>query len=105
LALILERSARDAVEGLVMKAKFVGEEVEVRFEKRPGPPSVVVWRGVEYKVVSVESAQTFLDFQKSWWRRRHRDSYTVKTDSGQTMRLYFYHSRGRQSWVLHEILP
>ena len=87
-----------------MKAKFVGEEVEVRFERRPGPPSVVVWRGVEYKVASVESAHTLLDFQKSWWRRRHRDIYTVKTGCGQTMKLRFYRSRGRQSWILHEIL-
>jgi len=87
-----------------MKARFVGEEIEPRFEVKPGPPSSFVWRGVEYKVVKVDSARTRLDFQKSWWRRRHRDEYTVTLESGQVCRLYFYRGGGSRAWVLHEIL-
>ena len=87
-----------------MKARFIGEEVEARFETRPGPPSSFVWRGVEYKVAHVESARTRLDFQKSWWRRRHRDEYTVKLESGEVCKLYFYRGGGDKSWVLHEII-
>jgi hypothetical protein len=83
-----------------MKATFIGEEVEVRIERRPGPPSSFVWRGAEYKVAEVESAATILDFQKSWWRRRHHDDYTVKTEKGEVFKLRSYRHGGTRQWVL-----
>jgi len=86
-----------------MKAKFVGEEIEVP-EKRPGAPASFVWRGKEYKVAKVESSQRVLDFQKSWWRRRHRDYYVVRAENGQVFKIYRHRGPGRRYWVLFEII-
>ncbi|MHC4712487.1 MAG: DUF6504 family protein [Planctomycetota bacterium] len=80
---------------------FIGEEIEVTFEKTPGPPSSFVWREKEYKVTGLVGKSRRLDFKKQWWRRRHRDSYTVKTDTGETFRLYFYRGPGRKYWILN----
>ena len=61
---------------------LISEEVEVRFEERPGPPSSFVWRGAEYRIVEVLQEHTVLDRQAAWWKRRHRTHYTIRTESG-----------------------
>jgi hypothetical protein len=85
-----------------MKATFIGQDVEVKFETRPGPPSAFVWKGVEYRVTAVESERTVLDFQKDWWRRRHRDEVTVRTESGEIFKLRAYRKSRKREWVLYE---
>ena len=80
--------------------EFIWEEIEVAFEKKPGPPSSFAWRGKEYKITEMLGRRQVLDFKKQWWKRKHRDYYTVRTDSGETFKLYFHRGPGRRYWVL-----
>jgi hypothetical protein len=84
--------------------RFIGEEIEVRFEKKPGPPSSFVWQGQEYKIEEILGMQRRLDFRRAWWARRHRDYYTVKVHTGQVFELYFHRGPGRKYWVLYKEL-
>jgi len=85
-------------------SEFIGEEVEVRFEKRPGPPTSFVWRGAEYRIREARCTGRVLDFRKAWWRRRHRDHYVVRTEGGEAFHLYFHRGPGRRYWVLYRRL-
>lgn len=85
-------------------SRFIDEEIEVRFERKPGPPSLFLWRGREYKIEVILEMHRRLDFQRSWWRRRHRDYYIVKVDTGQVFELYFHRGPGRKHWVLYKEL-
>ena len=85
-------------------SEFVGEEIEVRFDKRPGPPSTFTWRSTTYRIAEIEALHTRIDSQKRWWRRRHRDYYVVRAESGEVFRLYFNRGPGRKYWVLQTIL-
>jgi len=93
--------------GWIMERKplFIDEEIEVHFEEKPGPPSSLVWRGKEYKIISIERAHRHLDFRKPWWRRRHRDYYLVRVDTGQVFEIYFHRGPGKQYWVLFKEYP
>jgi hypothetical protein len=83
---------------------LISEEVEVRFEERPGPPTSFVWRGTEYRIVEVLQEHTVLDRQAAWWKRRHRTHYTVRTESGERFKLYYHRGYGRRYWMLFEKL-
>ncbi|MCI2424509.1 DUF6504 family protein [Candidatus Acetothermia bacterium] len=84
------------------RALFISEEIEVRFEKKPGPPSSFVWQGREYQIEVILSMQQRLDFRRAWWARRHRDYYTVRVHTGQVFELYFLRGRGWKHWVLYK---
>ena len=86
--------------GVWWMRRFIGEEVEVTFDKRPGPPTSFVWRGTEYRIVEVLGQRQVLDFKHKWYRRSHRDYYTVKADTGEVFRLYRHRGPGRRYWVL-----
>jgi len=80
---------------------FIDEEIEVRFAHKPGPPTSFVWRGEEYQVAEVLGMQRTLDFQRTWFKRRHRDRYVVRTTTGETFEIYFQRGPGRRYWVLY----
>ena len=82
--------------------EFIGDEIEVRFAQKPGPPTSFVWRDEEYEIAQVKSARRGFDFRKPWWRRRHRDYYVVKTQTGQVFEMYFNRGPGRRYWVLYK---
>jgi hypothetical protein len=84
--------------------EFIGEEVAVSFDKKPGPPSSFVWRGEEHRVAEVRSMRRVLDVRNPWWQRRHRDYYQVKTDAGDVFELYLHRGPGRRYWVLYRRL-
>jgi hypothetical protein len=83
-----------------MGGRFIDAEVEVLFVERPGPPVGFRWEGKEYRIVEVLEFRRELDFQRSWWRRRHRDWYKVRTNDGRVFELYFHRGPGRRYWVL-----
>ena len=83
------------------RARFIHEDIEVRFAKKPGPPSSFVWRGEEYKIEAILSMRRRLDFRRPWWQRRHRDYYVVKVHTGHIFELYFHRGPGRKYWVLY----
>ncbi len=83
--------------------RFIGEEIEVLWAEKPGPPSVVIWRGDRYPVLEVLSMERRLDFSRPWWRRRHRDIYRVRIANGAIFELHFHRGPGRRYWVLYTI--
>ncbi len=99
---------------------FIDDEIEVHFAKKPGPPTSFIWRGVEYRITEIKSVKRMLDFQRDWWRRRHRDYYLVKAcprhslgqgsgdksgkDAEETFEIYFHRGYGRRHWVLYKRL-
>ncbi len=85
-----------------MKTHFIGEDIEVRFEHQPGPPSAFVWRGAEYPISKVEQASLVIDRNRRWWQRRHRDIYVVRTASGEVFKLYRHRGPGKRYWRLVE---
>lgn len=82
-------------------SRFIGEEIEVRFAQKPGPPTSFIWRGREYEIVEIEMAYQRLDFKRPWWRRRHRDYHRVRTDTGQVFEIYFHRGPGKRYWMLY----
>jgi len=86
------------------RSRFIDEEIEVRFEKKPGPPSSFHWQGREYKITEILSMRRRLDFKRAWWARRHRDHYTVRVHTGRVFELYFHRGPGRKYWVLYKEL-
>jgi hypothetical protein len=84
--------------------QFIGDEIDVHFDKKPGPPSSFTWRELQYEIVDIESAYRKLDFGKSWRQRRHRDYYIVKTSTDETFRIYFHRGPGKKYWVLYDKL-
>ncbi len=85
-------------------SEFISEEVEVRFAKKPGPPTSFVWRGREYGIADILARRRDIDLQHPWWRRRHRDHYVVRTQDGEDFELYFHRGFGRRYWVLSKRL-
>lgn len=85
-------------------SRFIDEEIEVRFEHKPGLPSSFLWYGQEYKIEAVLEMRRKLDFKRPWWRRCHRDHYTVRVHTGQIFELYFHRGPGRRHWVLFKEL-
>lgn len=81
---------------------FIGDEIKVRFAKKPGPPTSFVWRGTEYEIVEVKRKWRTVDLRQAWWRRRHRDHYVVSTDTGEVFEVYFHRGFGRRYWVLYQ---
>ena len=84
--------------------EFIGDEIDVHFAKKPGPPTSFTWRKENYKIVEIESKHRRLDFKKPWYRRRHRDYYIVKADTEEIFRIYFHRGPGKKYWVLYERL-
>lgn len=87
-----------------MQGRFIGEEVEVRFGERPGPPISFIWRGREHRISEVLEVRRELDFRRAWWCRRHRDIYRVRTEQGRSFELHFHRGPGRRHWVLYREL-
>lgn len=85
-------------------SEFVGDEIEVRFGKELGPPTAFIWRGREYKIAEIKGRRRVLDFRKAWWRRRHRDYFVAKTETGDTFELYCHRGPGKRYWVLYRRL-
>ena len=81
---------------------FIGDEIEVQFARKAGPPTSFIWRGTTYEIAEIEQTSRALDFRKRWWRRRHRDYYLLKTETGETFQLYFHRGPGRRYWVLYK---
>ena len=77
-------------------SRFIDEEIEVRFAQEPGPPTSFLWQGKEYEIVEVERQYRRLDFKRAWWRRRHRDYYRVRTDTGQVFEIYHHRGPGKR---------
>ena len=84
--------------------EFIGDGVEVRFARKPGPPTSFVWHGAEHEIAEVTRRWRTLDFRKPWWQRRHRDYYVVRTLAGEVFELYFHRGPGRRYWVLSKRL-
>ncbi len=82
-------------------SEFISEEIDVRFARKPGPPSSFVWREREYRIAEVRSMKRVLDVRNPWWRRRHRDYYQVKTDVGDVFEIYLHRGPGKRYWVLY----
>jgi len=76
------------------RSRFIDEEIEVRFAQELGPPTSFIWHGREYGILKIEKTYRRLDFKKAWWRRRHRDYYRMKTDTGQVFEIYFHRGPG-----------
>jgi len=87
-----------------MSEEFIGEEIKVHFERMPGPPICFTWGGAEHRIDRVVRAWRQLDFQRPWWRRRHRDHYVVETETGELFELYHHRKPGRSQWVLYRRL-
>ncbi len=85
-----------------MRTRFIGEEVDVLFEQKPGPPKTLVWQGETYTIVQILRKERRLDFKRDWWRRRHWDVYVVQVHTGQVFELHFYRGPGRPYWLLYQ---
>ena len=83
-----------------MEGRFIDAAVEVFFQEKPGPPAGFRWEGKEYRIAEILEFRRELDFKRSWWRRRHRDWYKVRTSDGHVFELYFHRGPGRRYWVL-----
>jgi len=85
---------------------LISEKIEVEFEKKPGPPTVIRWRGQAYKVAScVQKVYDYgfrsFRFDKyglDWRLRRKRTYYMVTTECGQALEIY--HDRARNQWFV-----
>ena len=91
-----------AQESSLPMSEFIGEEVQVHFAQKPGPPTWFEWRGKEYRIEEVEQQWLALDLRQRWWQRRHRDYYLVRCDTGERFELYFNRGPGRKYWVLRK---
>ncbi len=84
--------------------RFISEEIEVHFAQQLGPPTSFTWREKTYAIKRVVEHHGVLDFQKSWYRRKHRDWYVVETEEGEYYKFYRHRGPGRSYWVLYEQL-
>jgi len=84
--------------------EFVHEELEVEFEKKPGPPVAFTWRGERHPVAEVLRAWADHSFGPlkrpgRWWQRRHRNCYRVRT--ADCSLVDFYLDRPARKWFLY----
>ena len=84
--------------------KFIGEKIEVNFDRKPGPPTSFLWRNRGYIIQEVVDHRLHLDFGKRWWQRRHRDYYRIKTTDGELFEIYFNRGPGKRYWVLYKTI-
>jgi len=84
--------------------RFIGERVSVKL-REPGILGSFTWRGCVYTFISVESHLRRVDLRREWYRRRHRDYYLVRVDTGQLFELYYHRILGKPYWVLARELP
>jgi hypothetical protein len=88
--------------------EFIGEPIEIKFERTPWHPTAFVWRDREHAIARVLDA--WFDFgwgtlkprPKRWWQRRHRTYYRVETEAGEVFEIY--HDRARREWTLYRRL-
>ena len=85
-------------------SEFIADQIEVECDTPPYPPTAFTWRGVRYRITEIQGSQRRLDFRRPWYRRRHRDHYWVKTDTGEKFELYFHRGPGKKYWVLYRKL-
>jgi hypothetical protein len=87
---------------------LISEPVEVEMCGGPSElqePEAFAWRGERYEVAQVLSAWTEVGFgagerTRTWYRRRHRNHWRVRTADGGVYELYMDRSGSRRSWVL-----
>lgn len=90
------------------KAEFIGEPIEIKFQRPPWQPAGFTWRGQEYPIARV--LDVWFDYgwgplqhrPKRWWQRRHRTYYRVETQAGEIYEMY--HDRARREWTLYRRL-
>jgi hypothetical protein len=88
----------------IMDWEFIHEEIEVEFEKKPGPPVSFTWRDEKFLIAEVlqmwaDYSFGTLKYRPRWWQRRHRNCYRVRTDKGEIVEFYLDRSAGK--WVLY----
>ena len=79
--------------------RFIGERVSVEL-REPDIPSSFTWHGRVYTITSIESHLRRVDRRREWYRRRHRDYFLVRVDTGQLFELYHHRIPGKPYWVL-----
>lgn len=87
---------------------LISERIEVELSGGPGElhePLAFAWRGERYEVAQVLSAWTEVGFgagerTRTWYRRRHRNHWQVRTVDGAVYELYLDRSGSRREWVL-----
>jgi hypothetical protein len=87
---------------------LISERIEVELSDGRGAlrePQAFVWRGRRYQVAEVISAWAEVGFgagerTRTWYRRRHRNHWQVRTVEGAVYELYLDRSGGRRDWVL-----
>jgi len=87
---------------------LISEPVQVEMTdsgERLREPKAFVWRGERYEVAQVESMWTDTGFvagerTRTWYRRRHRNCWRVKTTAGEVYELYLDRGGGRRTWIL-----
>lgn len=86
--------------------EFIGEKIDVIYDKEKFIPVSFVWKNKEYKIVEI--IKSYFDWRfpqtapprKDWRMRRHRNCYLVKTEDGQIFNIYLDRARGRRDWVI-----
>ena len=93
--------------------QFVGEAIQVEYEKHPGVwwPVAVRWRGVRYPVARVlshwedHSWRHVPPSQRKWYNQRHRNYFVVATENGPVLEIYMRRNALRKPWTLSRMSP
>jgi len=86
--------------------EFIGEKIDVTYDKEKLRPISFVWQNKEYKIVEVVKSYYDWGFpqiappKRNWRMRRHRNYYIVRTEDDQIFRIYLDRARGRRDWVI-----
>jgi hypothetical protein len=89
---------------MASESRFIGVRVTVEltdFEK----PKCFTWKEKTYNIIKIEASSRRVDLRSTWYRRRHRDYFIVKVDTGQRFGLYRHRGPGPSYWVLTRELP
>lgn len=73
-------------------------------------PVAFTWRGRRHAIAEIVAAWADYGFgagevTRTWYRRRHRNYYRVRTEEGALYELYLDRSGSRRQWVLSKELP
>jgi hypothetical protein len=89
--------------------RFIGEKIEVRKAETSPRPTSFTWRDRDYAVAEVVREWVDTGYgsmppaSRTWYNRRHRRYYVVRTPEGELFKLYFdYADRKHPTWWLVE---
>jgi hypothetical protein len=93
-------------------ATLISEPVKVELVDGPEgikQPGAFVWRGERFEVAELLNEWQEVGFgagerTRTWYRRRHRNHYRVRTLDGAMYELYLDRGSGRRIWTLHKRL-